>query len=60
MSNQTSTIERSAALGSPSSIQRSISIYSKEQQEQLLILQAEIELLLIQIQTQMLQPALVG
>jgi hypothetical protein len=60
MSNQTSTIERSAALGSSSSIQRSISIYSKEQQEQLLILQAEIELLLIQIQTQMLQPALVG
>jgi hypothetical protein len=60
MSNQTSTIERSAALGSSSPIQRSISIYSKEQQEQLLILQAEIELLLIQIQTQMLQPALVG
>jgi hypothetical protein len=60
MSNQTSTIERPAALGSSSSIQRSISIYSKEQQEQLLILQAEIELLLIQIQTQMLQPALVG
>jgi hypothetical protein len=54
MSNSTSTLERTAA----TNLQHSFAtVYSREQQEQLLILQAEVELLLIQIQTQAAQPA---
>jgi hypothetical protein len=54
MSNSTSTLERTAATGSQNSF---ATVYSREQQEQILILQAEIELLLVQIQTQAAQPA---
>jgi hypothetical protein len=49
MSNSTSTLERPAPNGPQQSF---ATVYSREQQEQLLILQAEVELLLIQIQTQ--------
>jgi hypothetical protein len=54
MSNSTSTLKRTAAKDLQHS---SANVYSREQQEQLLILQAEVELLLVQIQTQAAQPA---
>jgi hypothetical protein len=54
MSNSTSTLERTAATYPQHSF---ATVYSREQQEQLLILQAEVELLLVQIQTQAAQPA---
>jgi hypothetical protein len=56
MPNSTSTLERAAATSTPDGPARAVnSVYSREQQEQLLILQAEVELLLIQIQAQAAQ-----
>ncbi len=58
MSNPTSTLERAAATGTQDSPSRAVgTVYSSKQQEQLLILQAEVELLLIQIQAQAAQTA---
>jgi hypothetical protein len=65
MIDSTTTLERPVTTGqssdasnSPAAATRSTgTVYSREQQEQLLILQAEVELLLIQIQTQVTQTA---